>query len=311
MNIDQQIWFTKHRPKVIEDLVLPDSYREKMEGYVNTRTIPHLLFAGAPGTGKTTIAHILIRAIDPDNIATKMLNASQHRGIDTVRDIITPFAMARTRNHLKIVFLDEFDGTTKDFQDGLRNLMETHAQSTRFIMTCNYINKIEDAIQSRCTLFQFQQLPKNKVVAEAIRILNAENVTYQEDEVFTLVEDFYPDIRKVVNSLQQHTKDGKLRYAESESLQNLFQKVAEYIQAGKYTELVNHIASIPIDYTTVYKCLFDNAEFYFKSHNVAAIRLEIFESMYKAKFVADPIVNFLAFTIRCMRLCRITDDKIR
>jgi DNA polymerase III delta prime subunit len=209
------------------------------------------------------------------------------------------------------VFLDEFDGTTSEFQDSLRNLMETFSQSTRFILTCNYINQITDAIQSRCTTFQFQQLPKSKVLVESLRILEAEKISFQEDAVFTLVEDYYPDIRKIVNALQQHSKDGKFSYSEVDSLQNVFQKVSDFIKSGDYTKIMNLLASMPIDYTTVYKCLFDNADFYFKDLNIPAIRLEIFDSMYKSKFVADPVVNFLAFTIRCMRLCNISDQRIK
>lgn len=186
----------KYRPKTLDEMV----------GFVPTFSIdedmPHLLLAGGAGTGKTTLAKIIIRMLNAESI---VLNASAERGIDTVRDKIKTFASTQSTNSgIKVVFLDEGDHLTPDAQTALRNTMETYSRNTRFIITCNYLQRIIDPIQSRCVLIKFDNIPKSAIINRLRYICNQENIPYEEAALAKIVEYTNSDIRSAINKIEEN-----------------------------------------------------------------------------------------------------------
>lgn len=195
MNKDN-ILVEKWRPKTFDEVLgLPT----EIKGLVNDR-MPHMLFYGTPGTGKTSTAKIIIKTLGCDSIT---LNASDERGIDVIREKVKSFAMTQNMNSkFRIVFLDECDALTKDAQNSLRNLMETFSANCRFLLSCNHINKVEPALQSRCSVYEFK-MPKGGVKERLKYIAEQENIILADGVLEKIVEVSKNDIRKCVNILQQ------------------------------------------------------------------------------------------------------------
>lgn len=186
----------KYRPKVVEDVIGFDASRINIG-----EEIPHLLLYGPPGTGKTTLAKIIINKLNADCV---VLNASDERGIETVREKVKSFASTMSTNgHIKIVFLDESDALTPDAQTSLRNLMETYSSNCRFILTANYVNKIIEPLQSRCLKIEFNNLDKGQIIARLKFICESEGVPYEEDALKAIVDANNSDVRKSVNTLEE------------------------------------------------------------------------------------------------------------
>jgi len=311
MDLNNHIWFQKYRPQVLDDMVLESTMRNAFQEFVNAKCIPHLLLAGDAGTGKTSVAEILIRTIDPKNIATLRLNASSERGIGVVRDKITPFLAAKSLNPLKIVFLDECDYTTPEFQTALRNIMEVYSTKSRFILTCNFVNRIIDPIQSRCALFEFQKLPKKHMIKTLCGILEKEEIEYDLDAVIAIVDDYFPDIRKLINACQRFSQKMKFNYSIEMSKTHVLQQIGTLIKGGKYTELAALVSKQQLFWTDVYKGLFDDAAKYFPVQTLPQVRIEIWEALKADTTIPDQLINFLAFSIKAMRLCGISEGQIK
>ncbi len=204
------MWTEKYRPVRPKDIAgLVSRLKTLIEDKENYVRFPHLLiYSKFPGTGKTTTARIIVKELGCDCLT---LNASDERGIDTVRTKIKAFAMTMSsvKGKFKIIHLDEFDMTTKEYQTSLRNLMETYHKNCRFILTANYVNKIIDPIKSRCTLFDFSQPEKEKIIDRLLFIVGEEKVQIGLDTTRKLVDKYYPDIRKMVSKLQELSTLGR------------------------------------------------------------------------------------------------------
>ncbi len=208
------LWVEKYRPRSLDDIVNQEEIVRRLKQFVRERNMPHLLFAGPPGTGKTTAAHALARDLYGDNYRQYFLelNASDERGINVIREKVKEFARSRTPPGVpfKIVLLDEADNMTADAQQALRRLMELYTASTRFILIANYPSKIIDPIQSRCAFFRFTPLKKEDVVERLRFIADNEGVEYDIDALETIYEISEGDMRRAINVLQAAAALGKV-----------------------------------------------------------------------------------------------------
>lgn len=254
----QDVWVEKYRPQSLEDVVGQEEAVGRLKAYVKSGSVPHLMFAGPPGTGKTTSAIALAKDLWGDDWRGRFLelNASDERGIGVVRGKIKEFARVSTtdRTGFKIVFLDEADALTHDAQSALRRTMERYTQTTRFILSCNYSSKIIDPIQSRCAVFRFRPLTVDQVKAFIRKIAKNEDIEVTSDGVDALVFIAKGDLRRVVNTLQVATALGEKVDADaiykttSTARPDEVKKLLETALDGDFMAARNLLDGLLIDY---------------------------------------------------------------
>lgn len=222
MSVSETLWIEKYRPETLDDVAGNSSITDRLEGYVGDPEMPNLLFAGPQGTGKTAMTTALAKEMYGDDWRSNVLelNASDERGIDTVRDQIKSFARTGTVGdaNFKIVFLDEVDNTTKDAQSALRRIMEDYSENTRFVLSCNYPNKIIAPIQSRCAVFRVGRLTDSEINRIVTDIAEEENVEYTERAIEAIVAESGGDARKAINTLQSSALNGEITESEVEAI---------------------------------------------------------------------------------------------
>jgi len=292
------LWVEEFRPAKIEDMILSDYQREIFSKFVAEKSIPHLLLYGNVGSGKTTIARILLDNIECDSME---LNASSDRGIQVVRDKILCFAMVQTMKPLKIVLLEEADAVTYDFQYSLRNLMETYSDNTRFILTCNYVNKIIEPIRSRCQLIEFREFGKPACFKHLCRILEAKKITFDKGDLLILIDLYYPDIRTMINTLQLNVAKNVLDISYLKRFMD-FSDVMTWIQKGDYKQLRQN--TYKFNFLDVYRYLFDKVDEVACGNDELRVKasLVIAEYMKWDSIVADREINFAACCLELMTL---------
>ena len=208
----KQLWAEKYRPRTIDEYVFRDeAQREQVKSWIDSGAIPHLLFSGAPGVGKTTLARILIHQLDINEYDVLEINASRENSVDTIRDKITGFVQTMPFGAFKVVLLDEADYISPNGQAALRGVMETYHASARFILTCNYPNRVIPALHSRCQGFHIERVDVTEFTARMATILVSENVLFDLDTLDTYVKATYPDLRKCQNMCQMNSALGSLR----------------------------------------------------------------------------------------------------
>jgi replication factor C small subunit len=294
------LWVEKYRPDTFEKYIGNEHLKMKVEQYVTTGDIPHLLFYGQAGTGKTTLAKIIVKNIECDYL---YINASDERNIDTVRDKIKSFASSVGFKPIKVVILDESDYLTPISQAALRNVMETFSKHTRFVLTCNYVERIIDPIQSRCQTYNIIPPSKKEVAMHIKQLLEAENVQFSLDDLAVIVNASYPDIRQIINSTQRQVVDNVLQLDMTSLIQNDFkiQLVNMLTQRAKLAEIRQFIADNNVsDYTDLYRTLYDEAGTY-TTDQVSAI-LCIADAQWRDTNVVDKEINFIALIINLLNL---------
>lgn len=294
---EHTIWVERYRPGTLDGYVGNDTVRAKLEEYIAKQDIPHLLFYGTAGTGKTTAAKILVKNIECDYM---FINASDERGIDTVRDKIKGFASTVGFKPLKIVVLDEADFLGREAQPALRNMMEAYSATTRFILTANYIERIIDPLVSRTQVYKLTPPSKKDAAMKLSDILKNENVEYDKQTIVQIVNAYYPDLRKIINTAQLQTRDGKLQVSVEELIgQDMKLKVVDVLTNSiPLKEKVNQIRQLVADqqiqdFTELYQLLYEYVETYAPS-KVPQTIIAIAEGLYRDGQVPDKEINFVA-----------------
>lgn len=296
MNENNSLWVEKYRPDTLEGYVCSVEFEQKLQQYITDQDIPHLLFYGKAGTGKTTAAKIIINNIESD---VKFINASDERGIDTIRDKVKSFAVTTGFKPLKIVVLDEMDAITPDGQRALRNLMETYSDTTRFVLTANYVERIIEPLISRSQVVKLTPPTKKDVAKRLAEILKNENIEYDVNTVKQLVNAYYPDIRKVINTAQYQTRDGKLQVSVEELIGQDFKlKMIDILTSNlplkdMIAEIRKLVADNQIqDFIELYQILFEHVETYAPSRIPQVVKA-IGEGLRWDTTVADKEINFV------------------
>ena len=285
----------KYRPDTLEGYICKDEIKNKFQEFIKSQDIPHLLFAGKPGAGKTTLAKILVNNIDCDFL---YINATDERSIDIMRDKVGAFAAAGSFKPLKIVILDEATHILQASQVILLNMMETYSLTTRFILTGNYAERLIEPLRSRCQEFDLSP-PSKKVVAQHISvILDKEEVEYEVQDLVTIVNKFYPDFRKIINNCQKYTVDGVLTLDNSVNLTDDYQvKILEELKKPsiKSFNLIRQIIanSEVDDFESLYKFLYNKLSEY-ANGNEGYVICTLEEYMYHATFRLDKEINIMA-----------------
>jgi DNA polymerase III delta prime subunit len=285
----------KYRPDTLEGYICKDEIKTKFQEFIDKQDIPHLLFAGKPGAGKTTIAKILVNNINCDYL---YVNATDERSMDVMREKVGAFAAAGSFKPLKIVILDEATHILQASQVILLNMMETYSLTTRFILTGNYPERLIEPLRSRCQEFDLQP-PTKKVVAQHIStILDKESIEYEIPDLVTIVNRFYPDFRKIINSCQKYTINNALVVDKSiNSTDDYKDKVLDELKKPSvktFNNIRQIIANADLsDYEDLYKFLYDKLNEYAKG-NEGLVIICLEEYMYHATFRLDKEINFMA-----------------
>ena len=305
MNTKHKLWTEKYRPTTLKTYIFHDpSHERSFTSFIKDKTIPNLLFSGVSGSGKTTIAQILVKELAIDPMDYLIINASDENSVDVMREKIKDFASTWAIGNFKIVHLEEADYITPNGQAILRRLMEDYADSCRFILTCNYENKIIPAIKSRVQQFRFKAPDIEQITELVAKILGKEKIKVDLNVLETYVAIGYPDIRKIINLLQQNTHNDKLLPAVDTSQNNDYKyKLLELLNIDNWIEMRKLACANVLleEWPEVYRFLYENLhkskKFSIDSKWEEGI-ITIADHLYKHSLVADPEINAAAMFIR-------------
>ena len=288
-----------------------EAQRRQIEAWIKEKSIPHLLLSGAPGVGKTTLAKMLFNELDVSGYDILEINASRENSVDTVRDKINNFVQIMPFGEYKYVLLDEADYMSPNGQAALRGVMESYHTSARFILTCNYPNRVIPALHSRCQGFHMETIDKTEFTARVAEILIAEKMDQDIDTLDTYVKATYPDLRKCINMIQQNCRDGKLMPpASGDSGQQDYRlEMVELFKKGKINEARKLVCSQarPEECEEIYRWLYDNLDIISKNEDAQDKAVIIIkQGLVDHSFVADPEINLASVMIK---LARLSDGK--
>jgi DNA polymerase III delta prime subunit len=307
----KELWVEKYRPSSVKDYVFRDDKQKKqVSSWVESGAIPHLLFSGAAGTGKTTLAKVLLNELEVDDGDVMFINASSENNVDTMRTKINGFASSLPfSGEFKYVLLDEADYLSQNAQAILRNMMETYSNTCRFILTCNYPNKVIPAIHSRCQGYHIEKLDTNEFTARIAEILLEESIKPDLETLDIYVRSTYPDLRKCINMVQQNIVDGKLQQpGQGEGGESDW--VLEYVamfQIGKISDarklIVNKARAE--EYESVYRKLYENLDWFGEDElTKGKALLCIRDGLVNHSLVADPEINLSATLLELQHIAK-------
>jgi DNA polymerase III delta prime subunit len=304
---EHSLWVEKYRPQNLSEYVGNEQVKETIQQYLDTNDIPHLLLYGKAGTGKTTLAKLIVNTIKCDSM---IINASDENNVDTVRTKVKNFASSVGFAGFKVIILDEFDYMTPNAQAILRNLMETFSKHCRFILTCNYIEKIIDPIQSRCQSFAITPPTKKDVAVQVSRILDSEKIKYDIKNVADIINSYYPDIRRILNTCQLQSAKGELKIDHKVMIESNFQtKLIDLLKSNDdkrnlFLNIRQAVADNKLnDYSEMYSMLYEKVDEY-ASGNTANVILTIADGISKDALVVDKEIVFMSTIIQILNIIK-------
>jgi DNA polymerase III delta prime subunit len=303
----KELWVEAYRPKTVDQYVFRDGHQKsQILNWIKDKSIPHLLLSGNAGIGKTTLAKVLFNELEINDLDTMEINASRENSAETIRDKITNFVQMIPFGDFKVVLLDEADYLTPSAQAILRGVMETYHTTARFILTCNYPNRIIPALHSRCQGFHIERVDITEFTARVATILLTENIEFEIDTLDTYVRSTYPDLRKCINMVQMNSNDGKLSSPDSGDTGEADYKIrmVELFKAGKIGEARKLVCSQarPEEMEEIYRWLYDNIEIFGDESMQDKAILIIKQGLVDHALVIDPEINLAATLIRLSHL---------
>jgi len=299
---EHSLWVERYRPTQLENYVGNEHLKAKVERYIKSNDVPHLLLYGRAGTGKTTLAKLIVKNIECDYL---YINASDENSVDTVRNKVRQFASTIGFKDMKVIVLDECDYITPNAQAALRNLMETFSKHCRFILTCNFVERIIDPLQSRCQVFEIIPPSKKDVAVHLTKVMDLESITYDNEDLKVLIDSSYPDVRKIINATQRSVVDNKVVMDRQSTIQNDYKlKVLDILKTQDkktaFSNLRQLLADNAIrDYSDCFRLLYDNVDD-FAAGNMAAVILILARYEQSDMQVVDKEINFMAMLIELL-----------
>ena len=304
----KELWTEKYRPDTLDGYVFrDDDQKHQVDGWISSGSIPHLLFSGAPGVGKTTLAKILIGQLDVQDVDVLEINASRENSVDAVREKITNFVQTMPFGEFKIVLLDEADYISPEGQAALRGVMETYSSTARFVLTCNYPNKVIPALHSRCQGFHIEKIDSTEFTARVATICVTEGIEIDLDTLDSYVKATYPDLRKCINLVQMNSVDGKLvSPQESDSAMADYRlAVVDLFKEGKLLEarklLCSQVRADEMD--ELFRWMYDNLELWSTTQEGQdQAVLAIAKGLRNIPMVADQEINLAATLVELTQI---------
>ena len=303
----KELWVEKYRPSTVDGYVFrDDAQKQQVKQWITDKTIPHLLFSGNAGIGKTTLAKILLNQLEINDLDVLEINASRTNSVEDVRDKIVNFVQMIPFGAFKVVLLDEADYLSPNAQAALRGVMEEYHTTARFILTCNYPNRIIPALHSRCQGFHIERIDQTEFTARVAEIVLTEGVTPDLDILDTYVKATYPDLRKCINMVQMNCVDGALVPPAKADTGDADYKIemVELFKAGKIGQARKLVCSQarPEEIEDIYKWLYDNIDLFGDEEKQESAILIIKQGLVDHTLVSDPEINLAATLIRLARL---------
>ena len=302
---ENSLFVEKYRSKTLDEYVGNEQLKQIVHQYLKNNDLQNLLLYGTPGTGKTTLAKLIVNNFDCDYL---YINASDERGIDTIRDKVQGFASSASFKPIKIIILDEADFLTIQAQASLRNIIETYSRTTRFILTCNYLERIIDPLQSRCQVLKITPPSKKEVAQHISTILEQENINYKLEDLALVVNKHYPDIRKILNTCQVNNVEGTLKIDKTVLASNSYKdgvlKELKSPSKPSFKNIRQILADSNLDdFEEIYRFLYDNLDEYGNNDlSKAMIVIEIESYMYHANFRIDKEINVMALLASILKI---------
>jgi replication factor C small subunit len=293
MNKQHTLWIEKYRSETLEQYIGNDAVKARIADCIASNDIPHFLFAGSAGTGKTTLAKLIVKNIQCDYL---YINASDENGIDIIRDKVKGFASTSTFKPLKVVILDESDFLTQPAQAALRNLIEEYSMVTRFVLTCNYIERLIEPLQSRCEIHLLKP-PTKSAVAKHIctNILDVEGVAYEISDVAKIINELYPDVRSIIKVLQSNVKDSKLTVTTLDD--NWCKQLIQILnkrEKNAWYQVRQLVADSQVDdFQTAFRYMFEHLSEFSYGHD-AELSIILDDFIWRSSVVPDKEINFSA-----------------